>query len=216
MHGRKLFVWLVAGLAAGVIGTPVSAQEKGEVDLSFFGGVGVPVSDLQDLFDVGPAFGVDVDYYLGSRLAVRLEGSGEALSGVDDLPSGNQPPDLTLVHGTLGLKYRLIAPATSRFSVDVNAGGGITVFSTERVIIAQNNQAAEIDISKTYPAINGGVRIGYDVSDLINVFVGGSIDLTFGDSDELDVFQVLDPSISSFDTFYSIPLVGGISFKFPG
>ncbi|MDT8436225.1 MAG: outer membrane beta-barrel protein [Gemmatimonadota bacterium] len=202
---------VIAALALGglvLAANPAQAQQKWTIEGR--GGVGIPVGDLADLVDAGPSFGVGISYQLHPRIDLLLSGGAEILSGVDADAAGPEAPDINLYHYNLGAVFHVLEPGMSRWSVDVNAGAGATTFDSDSF----TTTAGTDDFSETYFTANGGLRIGYDVTPRVNVFVGGQVYLIFADEDDTAQLAALRTDVDAFDTVASIPVEAGVAIRF--
>ena len=99
---RIAVLGLVVGLTS--LGRPSEAHGQERFSIEGRGGIAVPASDLANLQDVGPSFGVGLMYPLNPRVSLRLDGDVDILSGVDADGSGPEAPDLNIYHYTAGLE----------------------------------------------------------------------------------------------------------------
>lgn len=175
-------------------------------------GIAIPAGDLSDVADVGPGVGIGFAYRLSNRLAVRIDGDVDILSGLDSSGTGPEGPDATIYHYGAGLQYALLDPATNRWAIDVNLGAGASTFDVDDFSAGGD----PVDFSETYFTANGGVQVGYDVTPTVNVFGRGQAFLMFTDEDDTAVFSAFSPDIdpAGFDTAWSIPLSVGVAIYF--
>ena len=176
------------------------------------GGVAIPAGDLSDVADVGPSVGIGLTYQLTNRLAVRVDGDADILSGRDASGSGPDGPDVTIYHYGAGLQYALLDPAANRWAIDVNLGAGASTFDVDDF----SADGGTVDFSEAYFTANGGVQVGYDVTPSVNVFGRGQAFLMFTDEDDTAVFRAFSPDVdpTGFDTAWSIPLSVGVAVYF--
>lgn len=69
------------------------------------------------------------------------------------------------------------------------------------------------EFSETYFTANGGLRVGYDIGENLNVFVDGQAYLMFTDEEDTAVFEAFDPGIDAFDTAWTIPVTAGLRIR---
>ncbi|MFQ5530924.1 MAG: outer membrane beta-barrel protein [Gemmatimonadota bacterium] len=200
-----LAVFLVLSIVDGA-----GAQESVSVEAR--GGIAIPTSDLSDIADEGPSFGVGVSFPLNDRLAVRVDGDVDILSGKDASGPGSEGPDLNLYHYGAGLEYALVQPGGSRWGLDVNVGAGATTFDSDEFDV----MGTPVDFSETYFTANGGLTLGYQVSPSVNVFVGGQAFVMFADEADTAVFAAISPEVdpAGFDTAVTIPVTAGVEIFF--
>jgi len=211
--GGSAFAFLTTALLLGST-SPASAQQ---VDGQRFSvepraGIAIPAGDLSDVADVGPGVGLGLSYKLTNRLALRLDGDVDILSGLDASGTGPEGPDATIYHYGAGLEYALLDPTTNRWAIDVNLGAGASTFDVDDFSVGGN----VVDFSETYFTANGGIQVGYDVTPAVNVFGRGQAFLMFTDEDDTAVFNAFSPDIdpAGFDTALSIPLSVGVAIYF--
>lgn len=197
---------LAALIALAWLPSGATAQSKWAFEAQ--GGVGIPVSDLADLTDPGVTFGVGVAYWLSSRLAIRVDGDVEILNGKDSSGPGSEGPDINLFHYNGGLQLALTPPDASAWSIRLNAGAGATTFDSDEF----SASGSTVDFSETYFTVNGGLAIGYDVSQNVSIFLDGQWYLAFTDEEDTAIFAEINPEIDAmgFDTASSVPLTLGI------
>jgi len=198
---------LLAVLAALSVVRPVDAAAQDKLTVDARGGVAVPASDLADLFDVGPSVGVGLAYRLTSRVSLRLDGDVDILNGASG--PGGDGPDMNIYHYNAGVAVNLIGADTRGWNVDVNVGAGASTFDSDSF---QVNGTIR-DFSETYFTTNGGVRVGYDVSRSLNVFVGGQAYLMVTDDSDTAVFAQINPAAdpNGFDTAWTFPITAGVA-----
>lgn len=203
--GMALFTLLAVG---GV--SPAIAQDRFAIDAR--GGVAVPASAVADLEDVGASVGIGFSYALSPRIAVRLDGDVDILSGTDSEVSGSSAPDMNIYHYGAGLGVAIFDPARSRWAVDLNVGAGASTFDVDTFPA----DGSTVDFSETYFTTSGGLAIGYDVSQGVNVFIRGQAYLAFTDEEDTAVFADVSSEIdpAGFDTAWTIPITGGVAFRF--
>lgn len=194
--------------------SPANAQQIDEQRFSIEprAGIAIPAGDLSDVADVGPGVGIGLAYRLTNRLAVRIDGDVDILSGLDASGTGPEGPDATIYHYGAGLQYALLDPATNRWAIDVNLGAGASTFDVDDFSVGGN----VVDFSETYFTANGGLQVGYDVTPTVNVFGRGQAFLMFTDEDDTAVFSAFNPDIdpAGFDSAWSIPLSVGVAIYF--
>lgn len=204
-------IWQQAGTVAMaallVFGMVGSAEAQQGVTIEARGGIAIPTSDLSDLTDEGPSFGVGVNFPLTNRISVRVDGDADLLSGKDASGTGPAGPDINLYHYGAGLEFALVQPGASRWGIDVNVGAGATTFDSDEFDV----MGTMVDFSETYFTANGGLTLGYQVSERINVFVGGQAFIMFADEDDTAIFSAINSELdpAGFDNVVTIPLTAG-------
>ncbi len=147
--------------------------DRPKVSVEVRGGVNVPTFDIADVADPGPSFGVGIEFPVANRLSIMADADFGFHSGAD-LPTGGSGPDVDVYHYIAKVAYELIDRERTRWSFRINAGVGAMTFKVDGV-----------SGSFTYPAINVGAKIGYDVSEKINLFLSPQGDIAFSDEAEI-------------------------------
>ncbi|HYF40690.1 MAG TPA: outer membrane beta-barrel protein [Gemmatimonadales bacterium] len=169
-HSRRL--WIAIGLL-GVSPTLAAAQNQtSNWYLEARGGSTVPTFDIADVVDAGPSFGAGIGYRIAPRLWIMGDADFGFHSGAD-LAGGTSGSDVDVYHFMAKVGYDVLRPGTSPWSVVLNLGAG-----------AVNFRPDGLD-SKTYPAINAGAKIGYQVSPSFTLVLSPQGDIAFTDEDEL-------------------------------
>lgn len=229
MTNRTRNLGAALALALAVALAPVEAQGQGmmmddgsALSVDARGGIAVPVSELGDVADVGPTVGIGVAYRVHPRVSIRADGDLDLYGGADfDAVSAEQPaaPDMTLWHFSGGVAFDVTAPNAARWDVDVEAGAGATTVDTDSFVggAVENPETEElqIDFNQTYFTAHGGVKIGYAVNEMLDVYGGARWYLSFADEQDTAVFSALSPTeVNAFDQISSVPLTLGLRLKF--
>ncbi|HKK07246.1 MAG TPA: outer membrane beta-barrel protein [Gemmatimonadota bacterium] len=159
-------------LGAGSVGS-ASAQGMGRagppVSLELRGGVPVPTFDIADVAGAGPGFGVGVGVAVAPRVWLMADGDFGFHPGQDP------GPDVNVYHYMGKVGYDLVPAGSSRWSLLVNAGAGAMTFDVR----------APGAPTKTYFGINVGAKIGYAVTDRLDLLLSPQGDIAFTDADVL-------------------------------
>jgi Outer membrane protein beta-barrel domain len=163
-------------LAAAVLLGATSVLQAQERDRRFTlearGGLNVPTFDIADAVDAGPSIGVGASLQLSPRVWVL----GDVDLGFHSGPSlgaGIDGPDAKVYHYIGKLGYSLLPEGSSPWSVIVNAGGGAMTFDVDG------------GSSNTYPAINVGAKIAYQLSPRASLLLSPQGDIAFTDEAEV-------------------------------
>ncbi len=197
---------LVLGVALLHTALPTNAvaQKRSVFSLDGRVGLAIPAGELSQFEGVGFSYGGGLAVWLTRVFGVRGDAQWDLLVG-DDLVSG-EAPDLDLRHFSGSLVFNFPSPKWQDlpFTFMLEAGAGVT-----------NWKASSINFSESYFTANGGVSLGYQATRNFNFFVAA--DAYFMSVDEQDtlVWAALDPSISTFTTSWSFPLVGGVMISLP-
>lgn len=220
---RTAFSIALALLAAGLVAPQaVPAQDTGETwTFDARGGISFPAGDFEDLpFEsVNPTAGVGATYWLSPRFGVQVSGDWELYLGDDSelapgvTTEGGDAPDMNVYHYSAAFVVDL-ASATSPWDLQVNVGGGGTTYDSDEFSVGGANAAALESFSETYASASGGVKLGYDLSRAVNVFVGGQAYLAFPEEEDTGRLAQLSPEAQTFDTAWTFPVLAGVKVEF--
>lgn len=187
------------------------AQQEPWVNMEGHAGIAIPMGDLADVVDAGPAGGLGFGYYISPRVSVRGDAGLDVLSGVD--VTGGSAADIRLWHLNGGLDFELTNPETSSFSAIVNVGGGFTIFDSDRIFDA--GSGLNIGLNEMYPSVNGGLKLAFELNEDFDFFVGGQAHMVFADEEDTDRVAGIVPGAEAFDTAVSIPVTAGLRVNLP-
>lgn len=178
------------------------------------GGLGIPVGDLGDVVNTGPAIGGGIGFFLGPRTVLRLDVDYQDLNEQDfDLAEPfDSGPGIQLLSYTGGLEFLLTEPASTGATVTANIGAGGTSFESDEFPTVDDELT---EFSESYFTAVGGLKLGADLVENVTLFASGQYYVIFADEDDTDVFALFredDPE--GFDTVSSIPLTLGLRVQF--
>lgn len=223
MRITRLGIALVAGLILMAGAAQPGAAQQRPIIFDAKGGIGLPVGDLGDVGDLGPAFNLNINVGLNDRLFIRGGGGAELYDGFDAGQNlgaeGLNELEVNLVHLDAGLLYQLTRPEESGFFATVNATGGVANLNVPRVETSVGPAAVEIDISSLYPSAAVGLTGGYTVSEQVDVYFDAQGYAVFGDEEDTsDLVRVyndrFEDDLDGLSTIYSVPLTAGVRFHF--
>lgn len=224
MLGYKKLGGIILGTAALLALLPAGANAQfirySPIFWSFEGrgGVAIPTSDLGDVADAGATLGGGFAYFLNPRFALRLDGNIDFLRAKEStaLPSSTGAPNVHVFHYLGGFEVHLTDPSTSQGMVALTGGFGGVTFDTDAFSFTRANGAQVIGAGydQTYFALNGGIRLGLNASELVTLFASGRLDVMFGDEEDSQFLAELF-GIQPFGTTVSIPIEGGIRINVP-
>lgn len=194
---------------AALLGSTSQAAAQHKLSIEGRGGIAIPASDLADLEDIGPTFGLGLSYSLSPRIALRIDGDVDLLSGVDSDGSGPEAPDMNIYHYNAGLTFRLLNPDTNRWALDANLGAGLSTLDADSFELGGET----VDFSETYFTANGGLKLGYEITPRVSVFLGGQAYLIFADEEDTAVFSLLRDDVEPFDTAWTFPVTVGLAIR---
>lgn len=182
------------------------------------GGVALPLGDLGDVQDPGPAVEVGGGYWIHPRVAVRADGSLEFLEGSDAPEGGRAMPDMNVLRFHGGVDVIVLSPRPE-LTVLAGAGAGAAVYDTDRFAEPVFNPATnepEADFNETYFTSSGRLKVVYTVKPRIGVFGSGGARVSFADADDTALFGAFDPDLAEEDTdlLWTIPVSAGVEVRF--
>jgi len=193
------------------IGLPASgdAQVERRFDLESRGGFSVGGNELGDVTDIGAMGGVGFGYRFHPNWAVRLDGDVELLQSATD-GSGTRFPDMTLYSGTAGIEVSLPKPSDQDVPLNtrLHVGFGVTRMDAE-----DPPSTPVASFAETYFSTTGGIKIGYQISDLVSIFGSGQARLIVADEDDTAGFAAISPEVDPFGNVWSFPVTLGARFS---
>lgn len=205
----------VAAAAGGLLmfAAPSAADAQGvdhRWDVSLGAGSSFATSDFADLpfGDLAPTAGAEITYWLSPRIGIQANGNWERWLTDDQQLTGG--PDMNAFHYTLGATVNVLDPE-QRLNVRANVAGGGTTLDTE-MFLTPDDMLSEL--SETYASVNGGLRVGYDVTSQVNVFARGQAHLVLADEDDTQVLASLSEDVQSFDEIWTFPTTVGLEISF--
>jgi hypothetical protein len=152
----------------------LSAQTAGEprVALDLRGGLNVPTFNIADVAKAGPGFGAGVNLKVAERVWLIGDADFGFHSGAD-LAGGAQGPDVNVNHYMVKIGYAVAQPAGSRLSLVLNAGAGLMTF------------AVDGGSTFTYPGINVGAKLVYDLGGRFSFLLSPQGDIAFSKTAEV-------------------------------
>ena len=162
LHGQ----WLL------LLASTAGAQEsQRRFTLEGRGGFNVPTFDISDAVDVGPSVGVGLGYRISPTLWALGDLDLGFHSGAD--AAGVQGPDVKVYHYIAKLGYAVVPEGASKWSVIINAGAGAMTFDVDG------------GSANTYPAINVGAKIAYQLGSRVSLLLSPQGDIAFTDEAEV-------------------------------
>ena len=159
---------------AGLLASPLAAQTSvgtpaSRAFVEARVGAAIPTFDIADVADMGLDLGATIGYQLAPSWVVM----GEFDYGMHkDEPTGTI--DIKTMHFIGKVGYSLTGPRERGLEAAINLGGGIVRFDSE----------AASDVH-TYPAINAGAKITYNVNRSFAIVLSPQGDIAFSDEDEV-------------------------------
>lgn len=196
MFGSVLTILVLGAFSAPLQGQTapgMSDRTPGKWGVTAGAGVGLPAGDLADLNDPGFTTGLDLTYQVHPRIALRAGGDVEFLPAADELAAVGQGSDLDLWHYDAGAEIALLPRGRSPWSLTLDLGLGASTLDFE-----------EAESTETYLSTRGGLKVGYGVTPMLDVYLGGDAHLMFADDEEV-----------GFDTGWTVPVSAGVRVRLP-
>ncbi|WP_419950207.1 hypothetical protein [Candidatus Palauibacter sp.] len=215
---------LVLGAVVMLALLPVRAEaQSGDYSPMFWSfegsaGMVVPMGDIADAAEAGPAFTAAASYFMSPRLALRAEG------GLDMLGTqGSVDPNMQIFHVLGGIEYHLADPmGNTTIAVDVLAGA--STFDTD--VIRLNNYPNSGDftvglVNGSYVAGNAGIKVGYNFArhadsgvPMVTLFAHAKVRMIWANAEDTAVYMALN-NLDGFDTVMEVPFSVGLRINFP-
>lgn len=196
----------------------LKAQDANAFSAAARGGVAVPVSDMADVADVGPALGVSLGYRVHPRVDATIAGELDVLSGLAAAGDADATPDVELWRALAGASVHVLG-AGSRVDVSALLLGGVTGYNTEvfpDVVFGPDGLVG--DFAETYATVAGGLKAAYPVVSSPNLsgdlYVRGAWTMMFTDEQDTAIFRELRPDAGGFDQGTTIPVTLGLELAF--
>ena len=165
---------IAAGFGALTIGValaPSVARAQDTMPMTFVevrGGAVVPTFDIADVATTGGAFGATLGFNVGPRWVIM----GEFDYGMhEDEATG--AVDITTSHYMAKFGWSLTGPRERGWEAVINLGAGAVTFDIDG------------GDTFTYPAINAGAKLAYNVGPSFAFVVSPQGDIAFTDDEEL-------------------------------
>ena len=217
----RLKTLAVAGAVVAAMSTvPASAAAQSDLDVSLSGGYTLPLGDIADGWDNGINLGAAFSFWLQDNLAIRVDGSLDALKGTGvgeragtDNTFNDFVPDVDLYYASGGIEFSLTDRAESDLAFLVNVGGGMTWFKSSG-ISGGGIQSPSFD--ESYFHAKGGAEVGYMLADQVDIGLQAQVYATFADEADTGFFSEFRPAegLSAFSTTITMPISAVIRIKF--
>ncbi|MEQ9399396.1 MAG: outer membrane beta-barrel protein [Longimicrobiales bacterium] len=223
-HHRQIPILAAAVAACALMPASSHAQDYGsdeilsddapEFDVQVEAGAALPAQDLADYVDAGIHAGIGAAWWLGDHVAVRADGGVDALPGDDQATTLTPLPDMRFYYLSGGVQFDVAGRSSdSPWSIQATAGAGSAMLDTEVFIETPNNRGE--DITETYPTVNAGVEVGYDVTEDVKVQVASGANLTFVDETELMPIYERNVQAQASDELWTMPITAAVSVDLP-
>jgi len=184
-----------------------SAQEGAGISVDPRAGLEFPTGGLAEIHTYGFTGGLGVAFEIHPHINLR----GDFDMGILNEKSGVRTPSLTVLHYNAGVEFDFPPPDYQDFPLTFrwNIGAGATSLSGDETFAG----AEDIDFSQTYPSINTGVKIGYEVAPTVELFAGGALHLIFADrAESAELYK--NTTRQPFGNTWSAPVTLGLKASF--
>ena len=202
------------GSSAQIVDEPIfEVGDERRVDLRVKGGVTMPAMELNEYADPGLHLGGEAAWWVNEFVAVRLDGNVDAMPGVTEEVAAPMP-DVRFWNYGGGLDFDLLGRSNaSRVDVQAKIGAGATTFDTED--LADPPAGGEPDITQTYPNVNAGVEVGYQVAENVSAAVGTTALVAFLDEEDTAPLRALNPAAEPMDRATMFPITATVQIGIP-
>lgn len=210
------------GRIAGIIAVGVvtliglsaeGAAQSGDLDVSAWGGMAVPVGNLGQVTDLGYGMGAGIAYPLGSGIRLRTDVEYFYFPGqpVDGRSRGADVSQwFVLIGGDLDL-----APKSSPWGVRAQVGTGVSLLGTDPLPIPDpiTGTSSFRQLDRELFTWHAGFEADYAVSSSFAPFLRAR-GLFARAGGSLVAFRGIDDTLGESGWFVSIPLEAGFSLSF--
>lgn len=209
MHNATKYGVLLAVLAMfAVPGTGMSQPATGKVSVDLRGGVVIPAGNMATITDVGGAVGASALWNFHPNWGIRADFDYLMLNkGEDGFGVLLSPPmDLMFFGGSFEVNFNGPKYQTMPFTFMLNLGAGAMKMKVDDTYDAGSPANA---FDYTYPAFQGGAKIGYQVKPWINIFVNGTAYFIL-----MDAAHTPPAFGFTFNNGWVIPVTAGVRLTF--
>ena len=209
MHYATKYGVLLAVLAILAVPSDGLGQATGKVSVDARVGVSLPAGTLADLTDIGGTAGASLAWNFHPNWAIRADFDYMRLDdGADDLGVTLSPPmNMMFLGGSFEVNFNAPRLQEHPFKFMLNVGAGVMKMKVDDTF-DPGHPANGFD--HTYPTIQGGAKIGYQVEPWLNLFVNGTAYLVIIKSGDTSVFPIPD----TFDHAWVFPVTAGVRLTF--
>ena len=214
LHNATKYGVLLAVLAMfAVPATGWTQPATGKVSVDLRAGVAIPAGNMAKITDLGGLAGASLMWNFHPNWAIRADFDYMKLDdGTDDFGVVLSPPqDLMFFGGSIEVNFNAPKYQSLPFTFMLNVGAGAMKMKVDDTF-DPGHEANDFD--HTYPALQGGLKIGYQLKPWINIFVNGTAYFIIMDSNDSLVFVDPDAGVSPFDTGWVLPVTAGVRLTF--
>ena len=209
MHNATKYGVLLAVLAMFAIPSAGMTQPAtGKVSVDLRGGVAIPAGNMDTYTAIGGGAGASALWNWNPNWGFRVDFDWMRLNkSEDDFGVLLSPPqNLMFLGGSFEVNFNAPKYQTMHFTFMLNVGAGAMKMTVDDSYDA-GNPANTFD--HTYPAFQGGMKIGYQIAPWINVFVNGTAYFILMDAADTN------PAFGNdFNNGWVIPVTAGVRLSF--
>ncbi len=206
---RKLGAALFAGTLLAALPLSAHAQESvWNVDLQ--AGYEMPIQDLGDMADPGPAFGLSFGRMVHEQVAIRLGGSATLYSGEENIPFTSGGPDMKLFTYYASVEANIFDPNLTDWKMLLSAGGGGAMLNSD-------DFSGDHSLSEHWPMARFGVKAAHPLTESIDGFLTAEGTWIYMDaeSDAMTELRRIHPhKLSTVNQSWSFPISAGLRISF--
>ncbi|MEK6255603.1 MAG: hypothetical protein N2B05_12995 [Gemmatimonadales bacterium] len=209
MHNAMKYGVLLAVLAMFAIPSAGMTQPAtGKVSVDLRGGVAIPAGNMATYTEVGGTAGASALWNWNPNWGFRVDFDWIKLNkGEDDFGVLLSPPQtLMFLGGSFEVNFNGQKLATDPFTFMANVGAGAMKMTVDDTYDT-GHSANTFD--HTYPAFQGGAKVGYQVAPWINIFVNGTAYFILMDAADTSAAFGND-----FNNGWVIPVTAGVRLSF--
>jgi len=217
-YATKTGAALAAALLLALPGAGRAQTQDATVSVQAQGGLGIPLGTLDDLNDLGGAFGGTLVWHFHPNWGLRGDvdfiklNEGETEGGLLIGP----PVDMMFLGGGIEVNFSPPKYQDLPFTFGANLGVGSMSYDVDETFRA-SHPAGAIDAS--YLAFNGGGRVGYQLTPMLNLFVQAQVYVVlFDEADSQPYVTWVNgqglTGLETFDTLWVLPVTGGVRLSF--
>jgi hypothetical protein len=209
LHNAMKYGVLLAVLAMfAVPATGMTQPATGKVSVDLRGGVAIPAGNMATITEIGGSFGASAMWNFHPNWAIRADFDYMGLNkGEDSFGVLLSPPqDLMFFGGSFEVNFNRPRLGTVPLTFMLNVGAGMMSMKVDDTYDA-GHSANGFDHS--YPAFQGGMKIGYQVKPWINIFVNGTAYFILMDAADTSPAFGFD-----FNNGWVIPVTAGVRLTF--
>lgn len=207
-------VMALLALAVSPVGFEAQDREEGSGRIAFEarGGMAVPVgpSSLAAVTEPGASFGGSVSVRLTRHLFLTGMG-GYHLLEANEEDAGAPVPGMNVLSAIGGVEYHFVEPGNPWNAV-LSLGGGVANLETEEAL--DDGTPATIRLDATALAFRGGLKLAYQATPSVNLFVEPGVYVMLLDEELTEPYVVVAPGVDdTFSTNWLLPFQAGVRLQ---